>query len=477
MLSDNGTNFKLAAKAINVLWTADEETEELARSIFNNNKVKAFAASKGIRWQFIVERASWRGGFYERMVALVKYPLRRSIGKRLLSYEELNTLLIEIERICNERPLTYISEAEVDKPIRPVDFLIPYPNNMRERELERPDKDDPDFEIKRSSRDQLIENYKLGLESANKFWKTFIEHYLITLREKAVGEVKQGQSLPELGEPVIIYDHETPRNQWRLGKIAELIPGKDGQIRTAKIIVGKGKSLTRSISHLYPLECREGTGERQTSLVSAATAMETITLEYSDGEQERSEQQASSNNELRVQISTSQPTKRKTTPAVPAAIKAEVHNVREGIDSLKQWNLFNLCEGSAHRRCKELPLAEVTNLFIKGNVKRGAQILQWFAEEVRRPFNGKSIMHVLLTYVALRNGEDMQRIVSFAKLVKNFEGEELMNYFYSRIGDIGKRGKVKEEQLYFCTMDNVQRIVELWIESCAVARKELLQHN
>ncbi|GFX93988.1 integrase catalytic domain-containing protein [Trichonephila clavipes] len=64
---------------------------------------------KGIHWKFIVERAPW-GGFYERLVKAIEDPLRKILGKALLTFEELSTILSEVEVIINHRPLTYVED-------------------------------------------------------------------------------------------------------------------------------------------------------------------------------------------------------------------------------------------------------------------------------------------------------------------------------------------------------------------------------
>ncbi|GFX40141.1 integrase catalytic domain-containing protein [Trichonephila clavipes] len=79
---------------------------------------------KGIHWKFIVERAPWWGGFYERLVKTIKDPLRKILGRALLTFEELSTLLSEVEVIVNHRPLTYVeNDPGEPEPLTPAHFL------------------------------------------------------------------------------------------------------------------------------------------------------------------------------------------------------------------------------------------------------------------------------------------------------------------------------------------------------------------
>ncbi|GFR03293.1 integrase catalytic domain-containing protein, partial [Trichonephila clavata] len=83
--------------------------------VINDVAVKVFYASHKIRWQFIIERAAWWGGFYERLIRTVKLALRKTVRKTTLSRDELETLLIEIEGVLNSRPRTYIF-ADLNEP-------------------------------------------------------------------------------------------------------------------------------------------------------------------------------------------------------------------------------------------------------------------------------------------------------------------------------------------------------------------------
>ena len=67
-----------------------------------------FLSSRKIQWKFIADRSPWQGGMWERMVRSVKRCLVKIVGRALLSYVELNTILVEIEAVINATPLTYI---------------------------------------------------------------------------------------------------------------------------------------------------------------------------------------------------------------------------------------------------------------------------------------------------------------------------------------------------------------------------------
>ncbi|GFY34967.1 integrase catalytic domain-containing protein [Trichonephila clavipes] len=79
---------------------------------------------EGIHWKLIVERAPWWGGFYERLVKTIKDPLRKILGRELLTFEELSTVLSEVEVIVNHRPLTYVeNDPGEPEPLTPAHFL------------------------------------------------------------------------------------------------------------------------------------------------------------------------------------------------------------------------------------------------------------------------------------------------------------------------------------------------------------------
>lgn len=55
-----------------------------------------------------MEKAPWWGGYWERLVQSIKSPLKKVIGRYSLSFDELGTLLTEVEGVTNAKPLTYV---------------------------------------------------------------------------------------------------------------------------------------------------------------------------------------------------------------------------------------------------------------------------------------------------------------------------------------------------------------------------------
>ena len=90
IISDNAKTFKAADKAL--------------KNLFNHPEVANELSGKMIEWKFNLERAPWWGGFFERMVGCVKRCLRKVLGSARLTFDELFTVLIEVDGTLNSRP-------------------------------------------------------------------------------------------------------------------------------------------------------------------------------------------------------------------------------------------------------------------------------------------------------------------------------------------------------------------------------------
>ncbi|GFV56438.1 integrase catalytic domain-containing protein [Trichonephila clavipes] len=145
--------------------------------ILKNSEFKDFISSRGITWKFIVERAPWWGGFYERLVKSVKDPLRKIIGKALLTFEELVTILVEIEYIVNSRPLTYVTD-DFSEPnsLTPLDFLQ-YGRKSHDYPLHF-----AELANKVSNRESLIKRKQYQSTLSKNFWNKRKIQYLLDLK-------------------------------------------------------------------------------------------------------------------------------------------------------------------------------------------------------------------------------------------------------------------------------------------------------
>ena len=110
MISDNESTYMSAAEELHKLMGLPQVKEELGR--------------RGLSWQFIPKRAPWYGGFWERLVGLTKAAIKKVLGRRHVSLPTLETIIMEIEAILNDRPLTYVSSELMDpEPLTPSHLL------------------------------------------------------------------------------------------------------------------------------------------------------------------------------------------------------------------------------------------------------------------------------------------------------------------------------------------------------------------
>ncbi|GFS58772.1 integrase catalytic domain-containing protein [Trichonephila clavipes] len=189
-----------------------------------------------ILWKFIPPTAAWWGGWWERLVRTVKELLKRTLGRSVLKYDELYTVLCDCESIINCRPLTYVSENPEELiPLTPSMFLISNKNSNIE-------------DIEELNSNSLNKRIKYRSKLLKDLRQRFRNEYLSQLIQKH--NEKESRD-PQIGEVVLVGDDNKKRLFWALAKIIELIPGRDGKIRTVRLKTQHGKML-RPIQRIYP---------------------------------------------------------------------------------------------------------------------------------------------------------------------------------------------------------------------------------
>ncbi|XP_011156998.1 uncharacterized protein LOC105194004 [Solenopsis invicta] len=195
MYSDNGITFVCARNQLKEFYNYYREQQ-------TQLDITRFLNHQEIAWNFIPTNAPHFGGLWEAAVKSAKLYMTRIVGWANLTYEELQTLLSEIEAILNSRPITPLSADPNDLSyLNPGHFLVGSPLN---------------------SFSPLDERTK---------WKCDKGVYLLP------------------NQVVLVKQPNLPPLQWTMGRVLEVHPGSDGVTRTVTIKTAKA-TFVRPLSRL-----------------------------------------------------------------------------------------------------------------------------------------------------------------------------------------------------------------------------------
>ncbi|GFW90490.1 integrase catalytic domain-containing protein [Trichonephila clavipes] len=220
--SDNARTFKAAERELAYFANILKDSEFQSKD-------------KGIHWKFIVERAPWWGGFYERLVKTIKDPLRKILGRALLTFEELSTILSEVEVIVNHRPLTYVeNDPGEPEPLTPAHFL----------ELGYGDSKYPIHFIELIDATTAKESYKKRKTYRTlllkQLWRRWKEQYLLQLKTANHFKTPSVHRNLKLNDVVLVEGNVKSKLLWELGIIKEIFIGRDYNVRSCLVKTFKG---------------------------------------------------------------------------------------------------------------------------------------------------------------------------------------------------------------------------------------------
>lgn len=233
LMSDNGTNFIGARAYLDELYS-------FLRSADHMKKWEGEMSNRRIRWQMIPPNAPHFGGGWESTVKSFKTHLFRVVGSQILTYEELLTVLCQIEAVLNSRPLGRALSPDPSEPVAltPAHFLHSTPlGSLPAAPVEE-------------NRQHLLSRYLLLDKLVQSYWRRWSMEYLHTLqtREKWLSDTEPIQK----GTVVLIMQNNTVPLHWPLGIIQETYPGSDRKIRTV-LVRTKSGTLVRPVVRLCPL--------------------------------------------------------------------------------------------------------------------------------------------------------------------------------------------------------------------------------
>lgn len=229
LFSDNGTNLRGA-------------NEELKTAFLNmdRKRLQDYGARVGTKWLFIPPASPHMGGAWESLVKSVKRAIYHALDTKSPREEVLQTLFAEAEHSVNSRPLTFVSREPGDwEAITPnhVLFGASTKGNLPRR-----------YEEMTGNPRRLWVNAQ---EMADRFWQRWRQEYLPTLIPR--NKWTQESENIGIGNVVVIYDENSPRNFWKKGVIEEVHTGTDGRVRSASVRTSGGL-LDRPVTKLIKLE-------------------------------------------------------------------------------------------------------------------------------------------------------------------------------------------------------------------------------
>ncbi|XP_049885986.1 uncharacterized protein LOC126380550 isoform X2 [Pectinophora gossypiella] len=226
--SDNASTFKGAQSQLTELYALQSSRD-------HQGKVHDYSAQHGIDFHFIPSYSPTFGGLWEAAVKSTKYHLKRVVQGHLLTYEQINTILVEIECILNSRPLVPLSSSDVNdySYLTPGHFIIGNALTMY------PEKDVSNVPQNRLKFWQLCTHVKQS------FWKMWHKDYLNLLQNRP----KWLDISPniKLGSLVILKEDNVPTMEWKMARVVKLVPGHDGHVRAVEVKTSNGHTHVRSI--------------------------------------------------------------------------------------------------------------------------------------------------------------------------------------------------------------------------------------
>ncbi|KAJ8881129.1 hypothetical protein PR048_017602, partial [Dryococelus australis] len=150
-----------------------------------------------IEWKFSPPLVAWWGGFWERVVVQMVKLLRCVLGRAVLTYEKMMTVLAKCESVVNSRSMFYISEI--------CEGLVPLTPSI-----------------------------------------TLVSFCSIRYRNKILCQELK------IDDVVIIGSDDKRRIDWPLAKIITASPRRDEVIGVVRVKTSSGK-FVRPVKHVYPM--------------------------------------------------------------------------------------------------------------------------------------------------------------------------------------------------------------------------------
>ncbi|XP_064088208.1 uncharacterized protein LOC135202644 [Macrobrachium nipponense] len=203
-------------------------------------------------------RSPWKGGFFERLIGVVKHMLETTLQCNVFSENHLCSLVKEAEAIVNHCPIMYTGDIRKDEVLTPshlirVDLVRLLPPVVPHEEVYQTMTTKP----LRHKYFQLTE----ALECFKQCWQL---GYLRLLQERHNFRESPATML-QIGDIVLVKTEQQKRSQWPLGKIIAIYPDNHGVILCYLKVLFEGEEHLRAVEHTVRLEVNTHDDKRESS--------------------------------------------------------------------------------------------------------------------------------------------------------------------------------------------------------------------
>ena len=232
LYSDNGSNFVGAKNDLKRLYRLLHQPD-------SNQEIQHFLSTHHqITWHNSPPRSPHFGGLWESAVKSMKSHLKTTMGNSLLTFEEMTTVVCQVEACMNSRPLLPLTSHTQDglATLTASHFLLHKEPTFFPEDARTPERPD------------LLKGWNHCQVLVQHFWIRWSREYLNQLQARTKWQKEQPNLQPE---DIVILRPEKSHfsGHWPLGRITQVFPGQDNLVRVVLVKTATG-TYKRAVTRL-----------------------------------------------------------------------------------------------------------------------------------------------------------------------------------------------------------------------------------